>query len=61
MVAEKVSPRSRSSLSPEHYNDVRILSGLPVKVEIEVRTRWARRGKSLQCLGEIPGTDLKAR
>jgi carboxypeptidase Q len=50
------------SITPEHYNRMyRILKrGVPVKVEVEVRTRVGKERETANNLvGEIPGTDLK--
>ena len=49
------------AVTPEHYNRmVRILGrGLPVTVEVEVRTRIGDRvERAANIVGEIPGTDL---
>lgn len=49
------------AITPEHYNRmVRILGrGLPVTVEVEVRTRIGDRvERAVNIVGEIPGTDL---
>ena len=53
-----------ASIAVEHYNRmVRILErGLPVRVQINIRTRFHPEGERLNgfnIIGEIPGTDLR--
>ena len=53
-----------ATIAVEHYNRmVRLLErGIPVRVEIDIRTRFHPEGERLNgfnLLGEIPGTDLR--
>ncbi|MBM3908113.1 MAG: M20/M25/M40 family metallo-hydrolase [Gemmatimonadetes bacterium] len=50
------------AVTPEHYNRMHrlVARGVPVKVEVEVRSRIGERvEQAANLIGEIPGTDLK--